>query len=107
MTTKDKIRELRKNLNPIQHMAFEALKWLLNPRGDFRQGRTYAIALAILLTAVKNPGIPIYLFDHRLEPKQFAEEILLPLIDDVLDAKSDFVFNQTYVVYDPDESKVQ
>lgn len=50
-------------LNPRQVEAVVALDWLLDP-GNRREGRSLAMAVALIRRALANPNVPIAYLDH-------------------------------------------
>lgn len=50
-------------LRPEQQLAYDGLRWLLDPKGK-REGRTLTIAMALLETGRNNLGTELPLFDH-------------------------------------------
>jgi len=50
-------------LTEQQEAALPILEWLIG--GDRRSGRTFILAIAIIRSACRNPGTPVYLIDHH------------------------------------------
>lgn len=104
MTAPEKLQKLIGNLNPTQALVLPALRWLLNPKGGFRGGRTHLIAVVILEAAIHNPGCEVPMFDHGPSgSKRIVEETVKTMIEEVLKCPEDFVFVNDYLLYEPCE----
>ena len=104
MNTQEKLNALITNLNPVQALVLPAIRWLLNPVGDFRSGRTHILAVSILEAAVRNPGCSIPIFDHHgPSDSRRVESTIKIMVEDVIDAEDDFVFTNGSLIYEPCE----
>lgn len=61
----DKINDiLHCNLTPLEKEYLPAIEWLVDLDSYRRQGRTYLMAVAFIMAALKKPGMVIQVWDH-------------------------------------------
>lgn len=69
-------------LTEQQEAALPALEWLIG--GPRRSGRTVALAIAIIRSACRQPGVPFYLIDHHIssaDMRDYTRNVIRSLLD--------------------------
>lgn len=52
------------NLTQLQEQYLPAIEWLVDLDSYRRQGRTYTMAVAFIMAAMKRPGVMVEVWDH-------------------------------------------
>lgn len=64
MTETTRNNTLHCNLTPLQELYLPAIEWLIDIDSYRRQGRTYLMAVAFIMAAMKRPGMWVQVWDH-------------------------------------------
>jgi len=75
------------NLTQLQEQYLPAIEWLVNIDSYRRQGRTYLMAVAFIMAAMKRPGVMVEVWDHYFKLRRDLElgtRFIMEIIEGIL-----------------------